>query len=59
MIFLNCPALVSVIMISLQRPILLPWPVWLSGLDSILPTERSLVRFPVREHAWVASSVPS
>ena len=34
-----------------------PWLVWLSGLSASLWTERSLVRFPVRAHAWVAGQV--
>ena len=36
-----------------------PWLVWLSGLSANLQTKRSLVRFPVRAHAWVAGQVPS
>ena len=32
-----------------------PWPVWLSGLSVSLKTKGSLVRFPVRAHAWVVS----
>ena len=35
-----------------------PWLVWLSGLNVCLLTERSLVRFPVRAHAWLTSQVP-
>ena len=31
-----------------------PWLVWLSGLSARLRTKGSLVRFPVRAHAWVA-----
>ena len=34
--------------------IVLPWLVWLSGLSASLQTERLLVQFPVRAHAWVA-----
>ena len=34
-----------------------PWLVWLSGLSTCLRTERSLVRSPVRAHAWVAGQV--
>ena len=34
-----------------------PWLVWLSGLSAGLQTERSLVRFLVRAHAWVAGQV--
>ena len=36
-----------------------PWLVWLSGLTVGLQTKGSLVRFPVRAHAWVAGQVPS
>ena len=36
-----------------------PWLVWLSGLSAGLQTKRSLVRFPVRAHAWVVSWAPS
>ena len=36
----------------------MPWLVWLSGLNVIPQTKRSLVRFPVRAHAWVAGQVP-
>ena len=36
-----------------------PWPVWLSGLSDGLQTKGSLVRFPVRAHAWVMGQVPS
>ena len=36
-----------------------PWLVWLSGLSAGLRTEGSLVRFPVRAHAWGAGQVPS
>ena len=35
------------------------WLVWLSGLSTSLWTKGSLVRFPVRAHAWVAVQVPS
>ena len=35
------------------------WLVWLSGLSTGLWTKRSLVRFPVRAHAWVAGQVLS
>ena len=38
---------------------LLPWLVWLSGLSAGLRTTVSLVRFPVRAHAWVVGQVPS
>ena len=34
-----------------------PWLMWLCGLSSGLQTERSLVPFPVRAHAWVAGQV--
>ena len=37
----------------------MPWLVWLSGLGAGLQTKRSLVRFPVRAHAWVVNQVPS
>ena len=33
--------------------------VWLSGLSTGLHTKGSLVRFPVRAHAWVVGQVPS
>ena len=33
--------------------------VWLSGLSACLRIKGSLVRFPVRVHAWVAGQVPS
>ena len=36
-----------------------PWLVWLSALNIGLQTERSLVRFPVRAHAWVAGQAPT
>ena len=32
--------------------------MWLSWWGIILQSERSLVQFPVRAHAWVAGSVP-
>ena len=35
-----------------------PWLLQLSGLSASLQTKRSLVRFPVRAHAWVADLVP-
>ena len=35
------------------------WLVWLSGLNASLQTQRSLVQFPVRAHAWVVGQVPS
>ena len=34
-----------------------PWLVWLSGLSAGLRTERSLVQFLVRAHAWVVGQV--
>ena len=37
----------------------LHWLVWLSGLSVRLQTERLLVRFLVRAHAWVVGQVPS
>ena len=33
--------------------------MWLSGLSAGLGTRGSLVRFPVRAHAWAAGQVPS
>ena len=36
-----------------------PCLVWLSGLDIILQTKGSLVRFPVKAHAWVAGQATS
>ena len=36
-----------------------PWLLWLSGLSAGLRTQKSLVPFPVRAHAWVAGQVPS
>ena len=36
-----------------------PWLVWLSGLSTGLQTERLLVQFPVRTHAWAVGQVPS
>ena len=35
-----------------------PWLVWLSRLSASLWTKGSLVRFSVRENAWVAGQVP-
>ena len=37
----------------------LPWLMWHSALGIVLWTKRSLVRFLVRAHAWVAGQVPS
>ena len=37
----------------------MPWLVLLSGLSASLRTKRSLVRFPVRAHAWVEGQVPT
>ena len=37
----------------------LPWLVWLSGLSAGLQTKGSLVRFPVRAHAWIVGQAPS
>ena len=34
------------------------WPVWLRGLSISLQTERLLVQFLVRAHAWVVGQVP-
>ena len=36
-----------------------PWLVWLSGLSAGLQTKGSLVRFPLRAHAWIVGQVPS
>ena len=36
-----------------------PWLLWLSGLSTSLGTKGSPVRFPVREHAWIAGQVRS
>ena len=36
-----------------------PWLVWLSGLSASLRNKGSLVQFPARAHAWVASQAPS
>ena len=33
--------------------------MWLGGLSATLRTEKSLVQFPVRAHAWVVGHVPS
>ena len=44
--------------VNLQN-IMLPWQVWLSRLSAHLQTERSLVQFPVKAHAWVMGQVPS
>ena len=38
---------------------ILPRLVWLSGLSDSLQTKESLVRFPVRAHAWVAGQAHS
>ena len=38
---------------------IMPWPAWLSWLNVVPPSERLLVRFPVRAHAWVVGQVPS
>ena len=35
------------------------WLVWLSGLSTGLKTERSLVQFLVRAHAWVVGQAPT
>ena len=35
-----------------------PWPLWLRWLSMLLPSEKSLVWFLVRAHAWVAGSIP-
>ena len=36
-----------------------PWLVWFRGLSTGLRTIGSLVRFPIRAHAWVSGWVPS
>ncbi|KAF6119515.1 hypothetical protein HJG60_010012 [Phyllostomus discolor] len=46
--------LINACQISPQKFRSLPWLVWLSGLSASLRTERLLVRFPVRAHAWLA-----
>ena len=33
--------------------------MWLSGVGTVLQTERSLVQFPARARAWVEGQVPS
>ena len=43
---------------SLKESHNVPWLVWLSGLRANLWTKESLVRFPVRAHAWVVRQVP-
>ena len=47
------------VILGLRIKLMLPWLVWLSGLSAGLRTKRSLLRFPVRAHAWVVSWVPS
>ena len=37
---------------------MLPWLLWLSGLSAGLRTKGSLVRFPVRAHAFIPGQVP-
>ena len=36
----------------------MPWLVWLSELSANLRTKGSLVRLPVRAHAWVLGQDP-
>ena len=36
----------------------MPWLMWPSTLSAGLQTKRSLVKFPVRAHAWVLGQVP-
>ena len=36
-----------------------PWLVWLNGLSTSLGTERLLVQFLIRAHAWAVGQVPS
>ena len=42
-----------------KKGVLLPWLVRLSGFSAGLRTKGSLVRFPVRTHAWIVGQVPS
>ena len=42
----------------LEKTLLLPWLVQLSGLGDSLRTKGSQVQFPVRAHAWVSDPVP-
>ena len=42
----------------IKKRLVLPWLVWFSGFSASLWTIGSLVRFPVRGHAWVAGQVP-
>ena len=44
--------------LSLKNIHTLPCLVWLSGLNPSLQTRGSLVRFPVRAHAWVVGQAP-
>ena len=37
---------------EVQKLAILPWLVWVSGVDIVLQTKRSPVPFLVREHAW-------
>ena len=37
-----------------EKVFILPWLVWLSGFSTKLQTKGLLVRFPIRENAWVA-----
>ena len=43
---------------NFETVVALPWLIWLSGLSTVLWTKGSLVRFPVRAHAWVVGQVP-
>ena len=55
----NIIAYVENPLVSTKKLLDLPWLVWLSGLSADLRTKGSLVRFPVRAHAWVSGQVPS
>ena len=44
---------------SQTKSSLKPWLEWLSGLSTGLQSKGSLVRFPVRAHAWVVGQIPS
>ena len=43
---------------AMEKVVLLPWFLWFGGLSAGLGTERSLVQFSVRAHAWVSGQVP-
>ena len=50
---------INMVVHRVSKIFLSPWLVWLSGLSACLRTKGSLVRFPVRAHAWVAGQIPS